>query len=63
MYHCENIPTFGFVYGRGDVANPWSNVAVIAKSVANVGVFDKNLFLAYYEDSNHMDRVQHILGR
>jgi len=50
------LHTFGLVYVRGDVADPVSNFAVTAKSVADVGLFDENLFPAFYEDDDHRDK-------
>ena len=50
------LHTFGLVYGRGDVANPWSKKIVTAKSVADVGLFDENLFPAYFDDDDHRDK-------
>jgi len=56
------LHTFGLVYGRGRVDNPWSNFVVTAKSVAHVGLWDENIFAAYYEDDDYRDRGRYIRG-
>lgn len=57
------IQTFGYVYGRGTLQNPFSNFAVTATSVARVGLFDEDVFPAYYEDDDYRDRVRYVLGK
>jgi hypothetical protein len=56
------VHTFGYIYGRGKIENPWSNFAVTSCAVANVGVWDENIFPAYYEDDDFRDRIRYIMG-
>lgn len=56
------VHTFGYIYGRGKIENPWSNFVMTSCAVANVGVWDENIFPAYYEDDDFRDRIRYIMG-
>ena len=56
------VHTFGYIYGRGKIENPWSNFVMTSCAVANVGIWDENIFPAYYEDDDFRDRIRYILG-
>jgi len=56
------VHTFGFIYGRGKIENPWSNFVMTSCAVANVGVWDENIFPAYYEDDDFRDRIRYVMG-
>jgi hypothetical protein len=56
------VHTYGYIYGRGKLENPWSNFVMTSCAVARVGVWDENIFPAYYEDDDYRDRVRYILG-
>lgn len=57
------VHTFGYIYGRGQLENPWSNFIMTSCAVANVGVWDEDIYPAYYEDDDFRDRIRYILGR
>lgn len=57
------VHTFGYIYGRGKIENPWSNFVMTSCAVANVGVWDENIFPAYYEDDDFRDRIRYIMGK
>ncbi|KAL7531788.1 hypothetical protein ACHAWF_003910 [Thalassiosira exigua] len=57
------VHTFGYIYGRGKLENPWSNFVMTSCAVANVGVWDEDLFPAYYEDDDFRDRIRYIMGK
>ena len=57
------VHTYGYIYGRGKIENPWSNFIITSCAVANVGVWDENIFPAYYEDDDYRDRIRYILGK
>jgi hypothetical protein len=57
------VHTFGYIYGRGKLENPWSNFVMTSCAVAHVGVWDENIYPAYYEDDDFRDRIRYILGR
>ncbi|KAL7522629.1 hypothetical protein ACHAWX_007592 [Stephanocyclus meneghinianus] len=57
------VHTFGYIYGRGRLENPWSNFVMTSCAVARVGVWDEDIFPAYYEDDDFRDRVRYIMGR
>ena len=48
------LHTFTFEYGA---VNVWSNFALTRAAVARVGLFDENLFPAYWEDGDYLLRV------
>ena len=56
------VHTYGYIYGRGKLENPWSNFIMTSCAVANVGVWDENIFPSYYEDDDYRDRIRYILG-
>ena len=56
------VHTYGYIYGRGKLENPWSNFAMTSCAVANVGVWDEDIFPAYYEDDDYRDRIRYIMG-
>lgn len=56
------VHTFGFIYGRGKIENPWSNFVMTSCAVANVGVWDENIFPAYYEDDDFRDRIRYVMA-
>ena len=56
------VHTYGYIYGRGKIENPWSNFIMTSCAVANVGVWDENIFPAYYEDDDYRDRIRYSLG-
>eukprot|EP00986_Skeletonema_menzelii_P016842 scaffold16119_cov155-Skeletonema_menzelii.AAC.4 len=56
------VHTFGYIYGRGKIENPWSNFIMTSCAVSKVGVWDENIFPAYYEDDDFRDRIRYILG-
>ncbi|KAL7506556.1 hypothetical protein ACHAXN_004448 [Cyclotella atomus] len=56
------VHTFGYIYGRGKLENPWSNFVMTSCAVANVGVWDEDIYPAYYEDDDFRDRIRYILG-
>jgi len=64
-HHNPNLAvhTYGYIYGRGKIENPWSNFIITSCAVANVGVWDENIFPAYYEDDDYRDRIRYILGK
>jgi len=64
-HHKPNLAvhTYGYIYGRGQIENPWSNFIITSCAVANVGVWDENIFPAYYEDDDYRDRIRYILGK
>jgi hypothetical protein len=43
------VHTFGYIYGRGQLENPWSNFVMTSCAVANCGVWDEDIYPAYYE--------------
>jgi hypothetical protein len=57
------VHTFGYIYGRGKIENPWSNFVMTSCAVANVGIWDENIFPAYYEDDDFRDRIRYIMGK
>lgn len=57
------VHTFGYIYGRGQLENPWSNFVMTSCAVAHVGVWDEDIYPAYYEDDDFRDRIRYILGR
>ena len=57
------VHTYGYIYGRGKLQNPWSNFVMTSCAVANVGVWDENIFPAYYEDDDFRDRIRYIMGK
>ncbi|KAL7467751.1 hypothetical protein ACHAXS_007985 [Conticribra weissflogii] len=57
------IHTFGYIYGRGKLENPWSNFIMTSCAVAKVGVWDEDEFPAYYEDDDYRDRIRYIIGK
>ena len=57
------VHTFGYIYGRGQLENPWSNFVMTSCAVAHVGVWDENIYPAYYEDDDFRDRIRYVLGR
>ena len=56
------VHTYGYIYGRGKLENPWSNFVMTSCAVARVGVWDENIFPAYYEDDDYRDRIRYVLG-
>ena len=56
------VHTYGYIYGRGRLENPWSNFVMTSCAVANAGVWDENIFPAYYEDDDYRDRIRYIMG-
>ncbi|KAL9185183.1 hypothetical protein ACHAXT_002960 [Thalassiosira profunda] len=56
------VHTYGYIYGRGKLENPWSNFVMTSCAVANVGVWDEDIFPAYYEDDDFRDRIRYLLG-
>jgi len=57
------VHAYGYIYGRGKLENPWSNFVMTSCGVANVGIWDENIFPAYYEDDDYRDRIRYILGK
>eukprot|EP00804_Cyclotella_cryptica_P029825 CCRYP_010761-RA/>CCRYP_010761-RA protein AED:0.15 eAED:0.15 QI:0/-1/0/1/-1/1/1/0/622 len=57
-----SVHTFGYIYGRGRLENPWSNFVMTSCAVARVGVWDEDIFPAYYEDDDFRDRIRYIMG-
>ena len=57
------VHTYGYIYGRGKLENPWSNFVLTSCGVANVGLWDENIFPAYFEDDDYRDRIRYILGQ
>jgi hypothetical protein len=57
------VHTFGYIYGRGKLENPWSNFVMTSCAVAKVGVWDEDIFPAYYEDDDFRDRIRYVMGR
>lgn len=57
------VHSFGYIYGRGNLENPWSNFVMTSCAVANVGVWDEDIFPAYYEDDDFRDRIRYIMGK
>ena len=57
------VQTFGYIYGRGQLENPWSNFVMTSCAVARVGVWDEDIYPAYYEDDDFRDRIRYVLGR
>ena len=62
MSESTHTHTFGYIYGRGKIENPWSNFVMTSCAVAHVGVWDENIFPAYYEDDDYRDRIRYVLG-
>ena len=56
------VHTYGYIYGRGKIENPWSNFVITNCAVSKVGVWDENIFPAYYEDDDYRDRIRYILA-
>ncbi len=56
------VLTYGYIYGRGKLENPWSNFVMTSCAVASAGVWDENIFPAYYEDDDFRDRIRYIGG-
>lgn len=56
------VHTYGYIYGRGKIENPWSNFVMTSCAVASAGVWDENIFPAYYEDDDYRDRIRYING-
>jgi len=56
------VHTFGYIYGRGKIENPWSNFVMTSCAVAKAGIWDENIFPAYYEDDDFRDRIRYIMG-
>ena len=56
------VLTFGYIYGRGRLENPWSNFVMTACAVARAGVWSEDIFPAYYEDDDFRDRIRYIMG-
>ena len=57
------VHTFGYIYGRGKIENPWSNFVMTSCAVAKAGIWDENIFPAYYEDDDFRDRIRYIMGQ
>ncbi|KAL7542415.1 hypothetical protein ACHAXR_012138 [Thalassiosira sp. AJA248-18] len=57
------VHTYGYIYGRGKLENPWSNFVMTSCAVANVGIWDENIFPAYYEDDDYRDRIRYVMGK
>ena len=57
------VLTFGYIYGRGRIENPWSNFVMTSCAVDSAGVWDENIFPAYYEDDDFRDRIRYIGGK
>lgn len=56
------VHTYGYIYGRGELMNPWSNFVMTSCAVVSAGVWDENIFPAYYEDDDYRDRIRYIAG-
>ena len=57
------VHTYGYIYGKGAIENPWSNFIMTSCAVAKIGIWDENIFPAYFEDDDYRDRIRYVMGK
>jgi hypothetical protein len=56
------VHNHSYIYGKRKLENPWSNFVMTSCTMASVGMWDKNIFPAYYKDEDYRNQIRYILG-